>query len=335
MKRPIPSLPRYSGSMHVARRLRALLLATVLVGVMLALAPTAVACVLQMTLDRPSYAPGSPAVITGYASGPQSETATRVTLTWGDGGPLLGEASIAPDQSFSFSFTVAADMRPGNHAIYARAFNGAGEMISPLPGSVLLTVNAPANPGAKPTETPAATPQPKPVEAKAEPRATSKDAPAPQSQPAPAAPQAAPAAVATPATVPEERTTSTPVPAPAAVRARLTPRTVAPPVARVQEPSPASQLEASPLVESTEERTAPAAGDSSSTALVLLLALAVLALALGGVAARLVLTRRTSDARRSSSAPTATADASDAVEAELQEMIAEERARAQRITERP
>ena len=325
-----PSLPRYSLPMHAARCLRALLLATVLAGVTLALAPTAMACVLQMTLDRPSYAPGTSAVITGYASGPQSETATRVTLTWGDGGPLLGEASIAPDQSFSFSFTVAADMRSGDHAIYARAFNAAGEMISPLPGSVLLKVNAPATPGTDPTETPATTPKPKPAEAKAEPRATSKDAPVPQTQSAPSAAQTPPATVAAPVTAAEERTISAPLPTETAVRARVSARTAAPPVARVQEPSLASQLDvAARPVESSDEAASSGAGDSSGTAPVLLFALAILGLALGAVGARLVL------GRRSSAAPAVTADAGDSVEAELQEMIAEERARTDRVADRP
>ena len=110
-------------------------------------APAALACKVDTTLDKPSYPPGSLALITGYATGPGAESATIVRFTWGERGPLLGEAPVAADGAISFSFTVPADLAAGSYPIYAEAYDASGASLSPLPGSMLLVVTSPAAPG--------------------------------------------------------------------------------------------------------------------------------------------------------------------------------------------
>ncbi len=110
--------------------------------------PAALACRVDTTLDKPIYPPGSAAMITGFASGPGAETARTVRFTWGEGGPLLGEAPVGADGAISYSFTVPTDLATGSHPIYAEAFDASGADITPLPGSMLLIVEAPPVPAA-------------------------------------------------------------------------------------------------------------------------------------------------------------------------------------------
>lgn len=318
----------------MASRLAAVL--AVLAGVTLVIAPAAAACRVDMALDRLVYSPGDLARVTGYASGPGAESAVEVRFSWGETGPALGAARVAADASITFEFRIPPDTAPGRYALYAHAFNAAGEVISPLPGSVPFEVPAAALPADSEAGAPAPDAEARPVSVArplvgTAPRSSTRvrrahaKTPLPAPRPLASRPRAAGSvAVVTPGRRAERGAPPASRAAPAGVLSPSRPRVVEAPAspqarlapvrptteARVARPDPPS---ARPVPRAPVARPAPEERFPLAVLATILLA------GCASLLATLVLLRRGRERRQQHDLQ---------LELELQEMIVEERARA-------
>ncbi len=309
--------PRYSGPLGMAkRRLLLLLLVSAFVA-----APVALTCTpsAYMTLDGPNrpspdrpFSPGDTVTVSGFLFDPAA--ATPVRLSWGPNGAVIAETAVSEKGTWEVTFQIPAETATGSYLLYAIAYAANGSVINGLPARVLLPVKAPAPPADEPQrepETPGVTDEPAPVpEATEEPRGEADAASAPQAatRSAPVAPVAeapmTPQATPVPETaIATDRPARTNV-----IRFAPAPRLIEAPLPPVAAPSSAPAL---PVVDEASDGVLPW----------WLLALgAVGLLLLGGAAGMLVRGRE-----RTPEPPAPTP--ADTLEAELQELIAEERAR--------
>ena len=284
-----------------------------------------------MTLDganRPTpnqpFGPGDTVTVSGFLFDPAA--ATPVRLSWGPNGAVIAEAAVSAAGTCEVTFPIAAETAIGSYLLYAIAYAADGSVINGLPARVLLPVKAPAAPTEEPQpqpQTPGVTDEPAPVpEATKEPRAETDERNVPQAA-APSAP-VAPAA-GTPATQ-----QATPVPETAIATDR-------PARTNVIRFAPAPRLVDAPLPPVATPAAAPALpvlDEAADSALPWwLIALGALGLLLlGGAAGALVRGRELPPEPR---ADTSADTSADTLEAELQELIAEERARRSKPVDEP
>lgn len=281
--------------------------------------------------DPPEFPPG--AVVTAHGRRFDSRAATPITLRWGSLGPVIATVPINVDGSWTVTFRLPEGIPDGRYVIYAEAFDADGELIEGLPAREFIQVVSPQTAG------------------------TSADPAAPHRQVRAGA--AGATVVQTPAAPPRKRTATRPAAGRGATAptsratapkkipvAPLPPHPVAPPIvaapltstaptAHVHRVAPGAAIESAPLervapgprVESAPLPRAGTAGeapfvpvatvsdDGRPTWLLLVLG-AVGILFLGAAAGGLVIARRWPPV-----SPT------DPIEAELQEIIGEQRVR--------
>ena len=274
--------------------------------------------------EPPAFPPG--AVVTAHGTRFDPAAVTPITLRWGSTGPAIAQVPINEDGSWRVTFQLPLGIPDGQYVIYAEAFAADGQMIEGLPARQFLQVVTPRpndpSPGVSPpvtppqAETPAASPR-----SDARPRA--KRAAAPHRHAS--TPKAS--TVAKPKTIPVAPLPPRPV-APVATstvkphsHASSAPAIESAPLERAHAPAP--RIESAPLPPRAAPGQSPAipvatADSSDGTPWLVFVIGALGILLLGAAGGGLVIARRWPPAP-----PT------DPVEAELQELIAERRARAE------
>jgi hypothetical protein len=261
----------------------------------LAAAAAAYACTPQAYMDlsggvpSPKGAPSFPPGSTVTVNGHLFDpaAATPVTLRWGANGPAIGQAAISSEGTWTLTFTIPADTAQGTYVLYAEAFDANGSIITGLPARVALPVGLPPIPAPQ-------RPAPK-VTPTVTPRAAT-----PRAAPTPSAPATK---VVTPV-APSALTVEAGPPRTNVVRYGAAPLLAATPLPPAATPGAAPSL---PVV--------TAAAHPSSTPWYALALGAAALLVLGAAAGGLVASRR-----RPPTVPP------DHVEAELQEILSEQRA---------
>jgi hypothetical protein len=137
-------------------------LVIVAAAIFLAAAAAALACTPQAYLmfgepldntgtpaDSPSavrlFQPGETVTISGYLFEPTA--ATPVTLRWGIDGPVIAEVGVNTDGTWTTTFVLPADIAPGAYILSAWAYDASGQLITGLPARTTLTVAGPGAPG--------------------------------------------------------------------------------------------------------------------------------------------------------------------------------------------
>lgn len=308
--------------------LRRCSLAAVLAGLALASAPAAAAHgIATVALDKASYQPGDAVVVSGVFVDPDFAVVTEpVTVRIGIDGPVVGQAPVAADGTWTLTFAVPAETVLGAYALHAEVLDASGSLVKNLIALATLQVGPP------PASLAAAAP------------ATSEDvvpahgAPYSGVAPAPVAVEPASVALAAPQAarvrVQRQRLVARASSAPSILPAPQ-PRRLAAPVVRQHRPAAARHVEprsspaAQPVSRShtaeRELRPAPPSGAAQrpATASRRSLPVALLLLTLGIAAAAIVALR----GRRLLTTETDQELRSLEIEAELQEMVAEELAR--------
>lgn len=269
----------------------------------------------------PSYEPGSEAVASGYLTDATTKAAPSVTLRWGTpDGEALGTAALDREGNFQgLRFTIPADRPTGVFTLYLEAFGADGQMLPGLPIPVQLRVGAP--PVADPA--PADVTEVAPVRAQR--RSVSRRPASPAKTPT-ARTVAARETSAPPVETAPKVTATRPAAKPSTARSRARDRKPAPAPLRTGGPRPRPRPLAAPA-------DAPVAAPALSDRARRQVGLAepadawLLALVLGALGTGLAAVRR----RRAALAPplaqvAAPVERDLLIEAELQELIAEERA---------
>ena len=274
--------------------------------------------------EPPAFPPGAVATVNGVRF--DAGAATPITLRWGSTGPAIAQAPIGIDGTWTVTFQLPADIPDGTYVIYAEAFAADGSLIEGLPAREFIRVLAPAvvqppapvsPPAASPPAPPAATrPATRPKQVKQKPQTRAVAVPRPKHattvQTAPVTPRTIPVAPLPPGPVALPL-----IPAPADGSSSVT---------HVHRFAPAPRVESAPLPKVAAPGESPALAAVSAeaepgTSQWLILALGGLGLLLIGAAGGgFVLARRWPPVP-----PT------DVVEAELQELIAEQRVHTEEI----
>lgn len=258
-----------------------------------------------VTVEGPFFLPGAAVTVHGqFLNGDLAVPTEPVTVTLGDDGPTVGQQQLDFEGKWTLTFTLPVAIPLGTYALDATVVDGGGMLIArtalnvgePAPGAPAESKASPQPAGALSDDSlrvvPASTPPAAPAESPA-PRVVETRTARAARAPVPVARAARPVArtlVLTPR--PRQRLRPGPAPVPSAV-AKPEPRLQPFPV-----PTPQAGKSGAP-----EHRT-------WST-----LAALLLVLLLGGAGGWLVASRRRPD------------DPYDPIEAELQEIIAEERAK--------
>lgn len=285
--------------------------------------------------DAPEFPPG--AVVTANGTRFDSGAATPITLRWGSLGPVIATVPINIDGSWTVKFRLPEGIPDGRYVIYAEAFDANGELIEGLPARRSIEVFSPRiaeasgdpvaprrtvrAPGATIVQTPASQPKKRAATRSAgKPGTVTRTAPAAAPKKIPVAPlplrAVAPPIVAAPPT-------ST---GPIAHVHRVAPG-AAVESAPLEKVAPGPRVESAPLPDAATPGAAPALPvvateeDNRRPTWLLLVLGAVGILFLGAAAGGLVIARRWPPV-----SPT------DPVEAELQEIISEQRVREEELT---
>jgi hypothetical protein len=105
-------------------------------------ASVAAACTPQayLTLDKRSYQPGDPVTVTGNQFKPEAATPATVRLS----GSVVAETPIRSDGSWTASFRLPAELAAGAYVVSAEARESDGQFVEGLPARIALPVVAPS-----------------------------------------------------------------------------------------------------------------------------------------------------------------------------------------------
>lgn len=105
-------------------------------------ASVAAACTPQayLTLDKRSYRSGDPVTVIGNQFKPEAATPVTITLN----GSVVGETPIRSDGSWTSSFTLPEELAAGAYVISAEAREADGQLVEGLPARIALPVVAPS-----------------------------------------------------------------------------------------------------------------------------------------------------------------------------------------------